>query len=174
MSGSNSYHAGGGANYVCAHELPQWGKNNVAGEQAWKSGLYGVQYEFGAPGGWGPNKPFSYDNIGGQDMWHQKAPCAVCYRPNSSANFMMTARQDCGAGNDDFTLEYNGYLVASYYGNQYRSEFVCMDIAPEARQGGSAADGNTNYIYPVEVYCGGLPCPEYVQFNEVTCAVCSV
>jgi len=175
MAGSQFNQVGAGSNYLCVHEKPQWSKSNVPGVQAWSSLLYGTEYEIHAAGGFPNNKPFESDNARGADLANRDAVCVLCYVPNSSTNFMLPGRQDCGEDNDDLKLEYKGLLASNSvnWGDQHRSEFICIDEAPEARLG-SEADLNGALLYPVQVACGSLPCPDYVNGNEVTCAVCSV
>jgi hypothetical protein len=82
---------------------------------------------------------------------------------------MIPGRISCPAG---WSLEYNGYLMAEHY-THYRSDWVCVDAAPEKK--GSSANNDGHLFYPTEVECGSLPCQNggYVQDREVTCAVCT-
>ena len=54
-----------------------------------------------------------------------------------------------------------------------RTAYICMDHAPEARDGGSQPQVETSKIYHVEARCGSLPCPQYIDNREITCVVCS-
>jgi hypothetical protein len=69
-----------------------------------------------------------------------------------------------------WTREYFGYLMATHY-THAASEFVCVDVNPEAT--GSTANHNGNLWYPTEAECGSLPCGPYVQDRELGCAVCT-
>jgi hypothetical protein len=141
----------------------------VAGIQTYSGRLYGI--EFMMPSPYGHKQPFSNENLGQQSLSSQDAVCALCYRPNRSYSVMMPGRQDCGAGNSDWVLEYKGYLMSAYYDYQ-RTEFICVDEAPEARPGGAATSNGASFA-PVQAFCGSLPCPPFVSGDEVTCAVCS-
>jgi hypothetical protein len=163
---------GSGGNYLCVREGPQWGSGNVGGTQEVSGKLHGIQYRFWTEHGYGNNKPFSYANNQGASLNERDAVCVVCYRPNSSTNLMIPGGQDCGVGNDDWNLEYKGYLMSERLAHQ-RAEYICVDEAPEARPRVGAAAANIGTIHPVQVACGGLPCGEYKDGNEVTCAVCS-
>jgi hypothetical protein len=160
---------GSGANYLCVPENPQPGPGNVAGIQQASGRLYGVEYQLNDP--YGPNQPFSFENNGGQSLQYQDAVCALCHRPKRSSNAMMPGRQDCLAGNSDWILEYKGYLMSAHHSG-IRTEYVCVDEAPEARPGGEAINFQSTFD-PVQAVCGTLPCPPYIQGDEVTCAVCS-
>ncbi|XP_014668859.1 PREDICTED: uncharacterized protein LOC106810100 [Priapulus caudatus] len=71
-----------------------------------------------------------------------------------------------------WSLEYHGYLMSSHELHKGRSNFVCVDEDPEVNLSG---DGNEDggLWYPVEAKCGSLPCPNYVNGREITCAVCT-
>ena len=82
---------------------------------------------------------------------------------------MMPARNDCPSG---WTEEYHGYLMTNYYNHPNQKDFICIDKDPEYIHGSHARRGE-NWLYPVEGYCGSLPCLPYVQHRELTCAVCT-
>jgi len=161
-------HPGSGANYLCAHKNPQYGSGNVAGTQPYSGLLYGVEFELHS--GYTNNLPFSYAKSGVTDLHNNDAVCAVCYNAKARDEHMVVGRQDCPSS--DMRLEYSGYLVSEHYGFN-RGEFVCMDSSPEVRTGGEAnQDGGL--FYPVQGVCGSLPCPPYINYNEITCAVCTI
>jgi hypothetical protein len=71
-------------------------------------------------------------------------------------------------------LQYWGYLFAAHSGH-HKSNWVCIDHQPETLNYYSSSQA---LWYPTEVYCGGMRCGTlrdsgYVQYHEVTCAVCS-
>lgn len=161
--------AGSGANYLCLPLDLQIG-NTVAGRQNYSGSLYGVQYNFLE--GYAVNdKPFSFANVGGQNLNFMDALCAVCYSATSSTNVMIPGRQDCGKNNADWKVEYKGYLMSTTF-NQKRSEYICVDEAPEA-QASSTENKLGGALAPVQLGCGILPCSD-IDANEVTCAVCSI
>jgi len=159
---------GGGANYLCVPEKPDFA-NTVDGEQN-SAYLWGTEYEFTMPA---YSNLFSNVNNKKKNVFQYDAVCSLCYIPSSTDHFMLPARQDCGEGNSDFNLLYKGYLM-SMNKAYHRTEFICVDEAPETRPG-TEADVNGNLLYPVEIggNCQSLPCPEYEQQHEVTCAVCA-
>ena len=62
--------------------------------------------------------------------------------------------------------------MTSYYGHKNQKDFVCVDKDPEYVPG-SHKDMNGALLYHVEGQCGSLPCLPYVQYRELTCAVCT-
>jgi len=86
-----------------------------------------------------------------------------------STVLMIPARTQCP---DGWTTEYAGYLASEWSASsRKRSSYVCWDEAPEVAVGGTSQ--NQAVIYPVEVFCGTLPCPLYPSGKELTCIVCS-
>jgi len=161
-------HSGSGSNYLCLHSHPKWGSGNIPGFQDTAARIYGVEYQLYY--GYSNYRPFSYNNVGGRDLHDNDALCVVCYNPEAHAQYMVPSRPDCP---NAMHLEYSGYLVSERYMHQSSGEYVCLDIEPEARVGGEEnLDGGL--FYPVEAACGSLPCPPYVNGNELTCAVCTI
>jgi len=175
VAGSFYSHKGAGSNYVCAHNKPQWGRGNTAGDQPYTSSLFGAEYEIDST--YPKNHPFSTDNNGGASLHNLDPVCAVCYNPTAGATHMVVARQDCPS--PDMTLEYSGYLVSEKSDRTgdayiyYRSEYICVDETPEGRPG-SEPNMDGALLFPVQAACGSLPCPPYINLNEITCAVCSI
>jgi len=158
---------GGGRNMLCLADTPQWGNvvNNGAPKQ-YLTGFHGVQYWFGP--GYSNNNPFSYANYNNQDIYQRTAPCVVC--TNERLNIVMIPGWlNCPS---DMTNEYSGYIVANHYQNN-AGEYICLDQAPEVAKAGGT--GNGEAILTIgEIRCGALPCPPYVNTNQVSCAVCSI
>ena len=142
-------------------EEPQW-KNYSETDVAGK--LYGVEYEwvYGVP------QVFSERNSGRTSLYNQPAACAVCYVASRSTVLMVPARTECP---DGWTMEYGGYLMSEHGSDRGRSKYLCWDEAPERMNG--TFNANQCVIYPVEVYCGSLPCEVYIDGRELTCIVCS-
>jgi len=76
MASSHHAQSGGGKNYLCVADQPEWG-NVSPGYQTTAAQLEGVQYAIGRSAGYN-NKPFSWSNFGGQDPNHYLAPCVMC------------------------------------------------------------------------------------------------
>ncbi|XP_070564626.1 short-chain collagen C4-like [Ptychodera flava] len=157
MAGSFHSHEGGGSNYLCLPEVPQYDNSVYAGKQLYRGYVYHVEYR----GRSGPLNSKRYNDL----------PCAVCLQEQRNNYIMYPARKDCPSG---WTREYYGYLMSSKY-NQATSEYVCVDVSGGILTGTSSAVNGAS-IYPVESRCSrgsGLPCAPYVDGYELTCAVCS-
>jgi len=156
---------GSGANFMCMNEKPQF-VNSIPGRQSAGGAIHGVELE-----NTGIFKGLlSAENIPGGILEGQDLPCVRCYVEGSSDQMVMAGRQDCGTSGYD--LQYKGFLVSEWHGPRGRSEFICLDGAPEGVQGGQAKISHS-LVYPVEVICGSLPCNPYVDGLEATCAVCT-
>jgi len=148
---------------------PQW-KKHIAGQQPFVGVIAGIEYELFNAGSFRTNNIFSEINNGGRPLAENPAACAVCYVGGRSAVLMIPARTQCPPG---WTTEYAGYLVSdsAHDRDRERSSYVCWDEAPEVAAG--AMSQNNAVIYPVEVFCGTLPCSLYPTGRELTCIVCS-
>lgn len=51
------------------------------------------------------------------------------------------------------------------------TENICVDR--NAKKTGHSTNHNGRLLYLVEVQCGSLPCPQYVNNREFTCVVCT-
>ncbi|XP_013408216.1 short-chain collagen C4-like isoform X1 [Lingula anatina] len=160
-SGTEYLKTGGGSNYLCLPQTPEWGKYQDGGQDL-GSYIHGVEYQNVKP------NIFSTTNTGGQNFAEHDAPCAVCYTQTRPSHVMIPAKKTCPAG---WTTEYNGYLVSAHDSHQ-RTEFVCLDEAPEVVAGGHE-NKNGALFYTAEAKCGSLPCPPYVDGRELTCVVCT-
>ena len=155
IGGEYYNHPGGGANYVCMPEVPQYlnykpGRQNTAF-------IVGTEYQVSS---FNPLSKYLND---------QDAVCAACHVKTRSAKLMIPAHYNCPSG---WTREYYGYLMTSYYGHKNNKDYICVDKDAEAV---SASKKNQNgaLLYPVSGYCGSLPCKPYVQDWELTCVVCT-
>ena len=155
-AGSDYREKGGGANYLCLPEQPQY-STYTAGTQTYRAFLYGAEYE---TGGYttGPLRSFHEHN----------APCAVCYTSARETVVMIPARLSCPSS---WTREYYGYLMAEYH-SHHRTMFECVDQSPQSIPG-SVTDTEGALFYHTEVKCNGIPCPPFDTQKEVTCVVCT-
>ena len=153
-AGSFYSHTGGGANYLCMPENPDYSAFN-AGVQA-DSQLYGTELQTqtgqtALPG-----------------VLDHNVPCAVC-RTQQETVLMIPAKTQCPAS---WREEYQGYLMSQRQ-SQQRTTFVCLDENPETIPG-SAASTDGAVFYHVEADCNGLPCGPYDPQKELTCVVCTI
>ena len=143
---------GGGSNYLCMPDTPQYTLRYTPGSQSY-SEVHGTEYEHPVVG-----------------TYEHNVPCAVCYASTRVAVFMLPARTSCPTG---WTREYYGYLMSSNQsGSHYRTSFECVDKDQESLPG-SQANTNGAVFYHVEANCNGLPCPPYNNYKELNCAVCT-
>ncbi len=150
--GSYYGHHGGGSNYLCMPNEPQWlsYRPGIQGH----SPIYGVEYE---------------GNIK-RNSFNHNAPCAVCYVPDKTTSIMIPARTSCPSG---WTREYYGYLMSAHRDSaHYRTEFVCVDLNMD-RVSGTSANTHGAVFYHSEASCNGMPCGPYYPDRELTCAVCT-
>ena len=157
-AGSSYTEKGGGANYLCLPEQPQY-STYTAGTQVGRAYLYGTEYETGG----------IYANSPLQPLHDRNVPCAVCYTSARETVVMIPARLTCPSS---WTREYYGYLMTEKY-DYHRSVFECMDRSPESLPGNR---GNTDgaLFFHVELKCNyGIPCPPYDTQKELTCVVCT-
>ncbi|KAJ8041741.1 Short-chain collagen C4 [Holothuria leucospilota] len=159
------YHSrGNGANQLCLPEEPEYDEpvGGVGGSRAF---LYGLEYQIDS---------FPTRN---NRLWHD-VPCAVCKAPSRFAKLMIPGRNICP--DEEWTLEYGGYLMAERSHNDHRrSLHICVDREMETipRTAGAAAGSVRGLLDLVEGRCsasgGGIPCGPYVDGYEITCAVCT-
>ena len=157
-AGSYYTESGGGANYLCLPEQPQY-STYTAGTQSGRAFLYGAEYQTGGGYSNSPLRSFHDHNV----------PCAVCYTSTRETIVMIPARTTCPSS---WTREYYGYLMAGRY-NHHRTMFECVDRYPQSVPG-SIANTDGALFYHTEVKCNyGIPCPPYDTQKEVMCVVCT-
>ncbi|KAL5009422.1 hypothetical protein ScPMuIL_013496, partial [Solemya velum] len=109
------------------------------------------------------------------------------------ATFVRWGRTICSENETE--LVYHGIVAGPKYSDKGGgSEYIClaMPVGPYAyddainewssslsgtedpeRITGEGANEDGSLLYPVEVSCGFLPCPPFVDGREVGCAVCT-
>ena len=153
----NQQGSGGGANYLCLPEQPQY-LNYIPVTQNGRAYLYGAEYQTTVMSN-GPLDSVTNHNV----------PCAVCYTLTRGIVVMIPAQLTCPSS---WTREYYGYLMAERSAH-HRTMFECVDQNPESVPG-SVADTDGVLFYHTEVKCSrGIPCPPYDTQKEVTCVVCT-
>lgn len=164
MAGPYTNAGGGGGNFLCVHETPKF-LRPIPGDQL-GSRIFGTEFDIGDA----VNGLFKTDNASGGKLGNQDMVCVLCYVSDSFDKMMIPGRTDCG--DTGYDLMYFGFLVAELNVDRKRSEYICLDEAPEGRPGG---EGNNDHsiIYPVDVVCGSLPCDKYINNYEMTCALCT-
>ena len=156
VAGSLWSSPGGGANYLCLPEDPDYTKFNPGVQR--DSLVYGTEYQTqtgqtALPG------VLDYD-----------APCAVCHTQREVV-LMVPGKTQCP---DSWRAEYTGYLMSTRESGHYCTMYICLDKDPD-KIPGTSANTNGAVLYHVEADCKrGLPCPPYDPQKELTCAVCTL
>lgn len=148
---------------MCLPKDPQWAKT-IDGRQDCVGLMFGAEYQSCAQN----DHLFSKENADTSSIYEQDVPCAVCQSTGRTSHVMIPAKTECPYG---WVREYFGYLMSSHYEHK-RTEWVCVDPAPEVLENGSA-NMNGALLYFTEVACGSLPCPPYRDGHELTCVVCT-
>ena len=144
---------GGGSNYLCMPDDPEYGLAYRAGVQG-HSPVDGVEYEQ-------PLRSGRHD---------RNVPCAVCYVQNRGTSIVVPAKINCPSG---WTREYYGYLMSALVSHgHYRTQLICMDSNMEAIPG-LPANTNGAVFYHAEATCNGLLCGPYNTEKELSCVVCT-
>ena len=148
-------HKGGAANILCLPNDPQYSqyRSGVDGH----SPLTGVEYRV----------------VRGEPLHNvdlHKMPCAVCYISSRVTVLMIPAKLTCPT---NWTTEYTGYMMTSYYNHNAKYLYECIDQATESVPGLNSHDDNNAYFWHIEATCNSLSCPPYDAGKEVTCVVCT-
>ena len=145
-------HNGGGANYLCLPDDPQYLSEDY--HPPTFGLVYGAEYDHWIDG----------------NLDHG-VPCVVCHVSTRSSYLMIPAKYTCPSS---WTREYYGYLAAAFSnGNSNGNKlFECVDINAERVPGG---EGNQDgaLFYHQMARCVGLLCPPYDENNLLTCVVCT-
>ena len=141
--------AGGGANYLCLPNDPQYLSSYQPGSF---SAVYGAEYDY-----W----------VGGN--FNHNAPCAVCHVSTRSSYIMIPAKYTCPT---NWTREYYGYLASEHQVHGNNKVFECVDVTPQQVEDESTNRDGSRF-YHTKALCNGLKCPPYNDRNILTCAVCT-
>jgi len=147
-AGSWWSHSGGGANYLCLPDNPNY-LRYTNGRQEGRAGIYGTEYK-------------THDNGPLSAVTDHNVPCAVYY-----AVVMIPGKTVCPSS---WIHEYYGYLMANY-DTFHSTKFECIDRSPQTIPS-SASRTDGALFYHVEAQCHGI-CPPYTDGRELTCTVCT-
>ncbi len=155
-AGTPHSHTGGGANYLCITEEPEYDSHNEPqiGNTFYTSYLYGSEYQ----------------DVVFKSLHDQNVPCAVCHTSQRSSKLMIPGKTTCP---QSWTEEYQGYLMAEREVHKHNNVYECVDKDGEAVPG-EQHDTNGALFYHVVATCKvGLPCPPFVANRPITCVVCT-
>lgn len=171
MAGSHYTHKGGGSNYLCLHDEPDYLDRIKTPWQTEVATINGAEFQYAGTSQ--KDRPFSFVNNNGNNLNNHDLPCVVCMRSNRSSQIMIPGKFDCGG--TEFSREYSGFLVSGHYNHAHTTEHICLDEAPETREGGQA-DHNGALVNVARTSCtSGAPiCPPYSNNYNIPCSVCSI
>ncbi len=150
-AGTGYTSTGGGANYLCITEDPQYLSSTVP---TYYTYMQGAEYQSPVFG----------------SLHNHNVPCAVCYSSQRSSKLMIPGRKSCP---QSWTEEYEGYLMAEHENHKHNKVFECVDKDSKAVPG-EGRNSNGALFYHVGAVCDvGLPCPPYVAKRPITCVVCT-
>ena len=153
----------GGSKYLCMPLTPLYSKPPTGSETG--APLYGVEY--------GQVEDL-FSRIPGKDrqISYRSVPCAVCRVERRGSMMMIPARNVCPSRL--WTREYHGYLMTDT-SNSSSPEYICVDAdASGVNELHTTQRASKALLTSVRGQCGVLPCPNYRQDWELTCAVCTM
>lgn len=156
-AGSMWSERGGGANYICLPDEPEF-LQTTPGVQGARGRVYGAGYFL-------VNSP---DAALG-DLLLNNVPCAACYTAERGDKIMIPSKVTCPPS---WTREYYGYLMSQNSATAHRISYECMDKDAEPIVSSEDANGGALFDFS-EVYCHGINCPPYVEGNELSCVMCT-
>lgn len=164
MAGQHFSDKGGASNYICLTDQPEWGNYSTSPNKTEKRNkISGTEFEKEG----NDTFPLANDNVKTLDS--QNAPCAVCRARSRGSAMMYPGKLTCPQG---WTAEYQGFLMSEFT-SDHRTEYVCVDEAPEGVANGQANEDGAG-LFLIESRCGTLPCPPYdPNGKEITCVVCT-
>ena len=152
-AGAYYSHTGTAANYICLPDNPEYYSSTKKATYA--ALVYGSEYATWAS---------PLNNLGNHNV-----PCAVCYAARN-AMIMVPAKITCPS---QWTREYNGYLMAAYYGHASPKNFVCVDINAQPVRGEAHGTNGALFYHARVGNCHGLDCPPYNTKKDLACVVCT-
>ncbi|XP_067931231.1 short-chain collagen C4-like [Watersipora subatra] len=159
-SSSQWSQSGGGVNYQCLPQQPEFNKGITPfSDGTWVgSFLSGVEYQ-----------TYTY-GVFPNSVVNQDAPCARCYTTGRPSVMVVPGKRNCYKG---WTKEYEGYLMSERTEHPHSSTFECVDGNPEGILGQERdTDGSLFYFSFIKCSMGAF-CPPYSEKMPLTCVVCS-
>ena len=161
VGGSHHNHLGGGSNFLCMPENPEYHKNTDPFPSRNRALLYGVEYEI--------YSGIFDTKLASGSLNYYDAVCSVCKVHGRDSVLMIPGVIECPHG---WTKEYRGYLMAPKK-EFHRAEYICVDANPEFPSNTERTDQKAGYLNFVDTNCDALKCPPYRKDKELSCVVCS-
>ena len=167
MAGSDHKSSGGGANFQCLPDDPEYSNKSIP---ALFSSLRFVQY------------------IEMPNLYRHRVPCAACEAKGRLSLIMIPAKTRCPTS--DWKLEYRGYLMSELEHSGSKPDdfssasvrgplsFVCVDEIAESLGSVPLSTWSGGVLHTVRAGCTGggalVNCPPYKSDNSaLSCVVCS-
>ena len=170
MVGKEYLSVGGGTNYLCLPDDPQ----------------YDLQHDFNNPGaGYHIFLRGTRYRSFSDSIINRRVPCVACETNQRVNRIMIPAKTSCPSS--DWTLEYKGFIMSmaehAGQGNTdlfrvafFATSYVCVDSDPETLSD-DVQHNDGSLIYLVGADCSGRGalkgCPPYKQGPALPCVVCS-
>lgn len=170
MAGSAFYADGGGSNYQCLPDDPDYMPDGHTGPSL----LRPIQYE-----------TLTSRNMFGSDVFMESVPCVACETMQRVSQIIIPGKTRCPSS--DWNLDYQGYLMtetvtgspALLGTTRGRGSYTCVDVKAEKSTIKLVKQWMGGAIYPVSVDCKTaegntlFPCPPYKDNTALSCVVCS-
>ena len=171
MVGKDHRAVGGGTNYLCLPDHPQYDLRYASNNPNAVVGIFlrATMY-----------RGFSSSVIDG------RVPCVACETNQRVNRIMIPAKTSCPSS--DWTLEYNGFIMSMeehrgqgdndlFDDGFYATTYVCVDSDAEVLPNSYQAHNDGSLIFMVGADCSGMGamrnCPPYKQGAVLSCVVCS-
>ncbi|CAL1298779.1 unnamed protein product [Larinioides sclopetarius] len=160
MAATTNKGTGGGTDYLCLPENPEFPENEPDFGSDVSTVLSGVKY------GLMDDHPFSVHDA--RYFFGKGVPCAMCHMTNRTLVHVFPAEDECP---EDWIYEYSGYMMA---GSNLPGSHVCFSDPPESyEENVEEQQAHTLSILHIANKDGGLAKPPYVKNAAVKCIVCS-
>ncbi|GIY91671.1 uncharacterized protein CEXT_742611 [Caerostris extrusa] len=160
MASTTSRGIGGGSDYLCLPDNPEFSENQPDFGNKESTVVTGVKY------GLMDDHPFQEHNA--RIFPGKGIPCALCHMTNRTLVHVFPAENECP---DEWIYEYSGYLMA---GTNIPGTHICLNDPPVSYEElAEETQSHTLTIVHVSDKDGGLPKPPYEKKAAIKCVVCS-
>ncbi|XP_067943387.1 uncharacterized protein [Watersipora subatra] len=122
--------SGGGGNYQCMVYDAEYNCHNSVSTTGFVAG--------------GEYDTFSV-GVFSSSAHKQNTPCAICHATTRSSTIMVPGKRSCP--DNEWTFEYEGYLMSDHFSRDSRTTFECVDAEPEYVDGESADSQGALFLF---------------------------
>ena len=164
MAGKHHSSPGGGTNYLCLPDDPEYDPNAPDGIH---TALRATHYRY---------------SLYQSDL--RRVPCVACETEKRVNHIMVPAKTRCPTS--EWKLEYKGYIVSmaeyntgvdDFLDNYHATSYICLDSNSESLTSKSYKHNYGSLLYTTNVACSGNSalhnCPPYKPTTALSCVVCS-